>query len=269
MRKESERYLESNIFEGIVSLRAIMYAIDNGISDRKIERILYLKDNAVKRPKEYAWLKHSAERYGFELVLCCIEDVDSFAIGTSHGGIIVFCGERSFPQGDSGTAIELIKKSRFFVMLDGIEDPYNFGYALRSLYSQGADGIVLSERNWMTAAGVVCRSSAGASEMLPMIVSAGEAIFDSFKAEGYKIVCADLRDSVSMYDAELSLPLLLIVGGEKRGISRSVLERSDINIRIDYARDFKASLSAASAATVIGAEIFRQNRDLMRQAGSV
>lgn len=264
MKKESERYLESNIFEGIVSLRAIMYAIDNNISNRRIERIMYLRDNINKRPKEYAWLKHSAERYGFELVLCGCDDIDEFAIGTSHGGIIIFCSERSFCGYDTEMACELIKNGRFFVMLDGIEDPYNFGYALRSLYSQGVDGIVLSKRNWMTAAGVVCRSSAGVSEMLSMVTCDGYEFVDKFKSLGYKIVCADLRDSVSMYEADLKLPLLLIVGGEKRGISRALLEKADVNIRIDYARDFSASLSAASAATVIGAEIFRQNMDSFR-----
>lgn len=260
MKKESERYLESNIFEGIVSLRAIMYGIDNTISNRKIERILYLKDNINKRPKEYAWLKHAAERYGFELVLCDNADIENFAIGTSHGGIIIFCSERSFCNYNDKIASELIKKGHFFVMLDGIEDPYNFGYALRSLYSQGIDGVVMSKRNWMTAAGVVCRSSAGVSEMLPMIIDDEYEALDIFREASYKIVCADLRDSISMYDADLKLPLLLIVGGEKRGISRAILKKADINIRIDYARDFDASLSAASAATIIGAEIFRQNR---------
>ena len=68
-------------------------------------------------------------------------------------------------------------------------------------------------------------------------------------------------DSVPVFDADLSLPLFLVVGGEKRGISRRLLDSSDLNVRIDYARDFTASLSAASAATVAGLdEVFRQNR---------
>ena len=51
----------------------------------------------------------------------------------------------------------------------------------------------------------------------------------------------------------------MIVGGEKRGIRASVLKQADAIVRIDYGRDFPAALSAASAATIIAYEVFRQN----------
>jgi 23S rRNA (guanosine2251-2'-O)-methyltransferase len=112
----------------------------------------------------------------------------------------------------------------------------------------------------MSAAGVVCRASAGASELLPIYIGDAETAVSTMKGKGYRIISADLRDSVSLYDADLSLPLLLVVGGEKRGISSTILETSDLRVRIDYAREFAASLSAASAATVCAYEVFRQNR---------
>ena len=54
-------------------------------------------------------------------------------------------------------------------------------------------------------------------------------------------------------------PLFLVIGGEKRGISSSLLSSADIIVRIDYASNFKGSLSAASSAAIIGFEIMRQN----------
>ena len=53
--------------------------------------------------------------------------------------------------------------------------------------------------------------------------------------------------------------LLLVIGGEKRGISRGLLNSADEIVRIDYARPFRAALSAASAATILGYEVMRQN----------
>ena len=120
--------------------------------------------------------------------------------------------------------------------------------------------MVLGERNWMSAAGVVARASAGASELLPLYLGDTSAAAELFKARGYRVVCADTRTEVMLPDADLSLPLFLIVGGEKRGISRALLERCDLAVRIPYGRDFNASLSAASAATILGYEIRRQNR---------
>jgi len=144
-------------------------------------------------------------------------------------------------------------------MIEGIEDPYNFGYALRSLYAAGADGVILGKRNWMSASGVVCRASAGASELIDVYSDETfESAVDVFKNKGYKVVCADIEDSVPIYEADLTRPILLVIGGEKRGISRSILGKADSIVRIEYGRDFDASLSAASAATVIGFEVLRQ-----------
>ncbi|MBO4216455.1 MAG: RNA methyltransferase, partial [Clostridia bacterium] len=142
--------------------------------------------------------------------------------------------------------------------LDGIEDPYNFGQALRSLYAAGADGVILPARNWMTAAGTVCRASAGASELLPLF-SASDGFFGTFRDAGYRIVTAD-AGGACIYGADLKKPLLLIIGGEKRGISAEVRKYSDLTVTIPYGRSFSASLPACSAATVIAFEIMRQNR---------
>ena len=260
MIKEEKRYAQSGVFEGIVSLRTLFDVIkSNGINDRKINKVIYDKDKVKTDAKEYSWLLHRAEEFSFEIQLSDREEIDEITVGNTHGGIVAICSERNIPVFDD---LSVQKCGDFTVMLDGIEDPYNFGYALRSLYAAGASSVLLRERNWMSAAGVVCRASAGASELLPMFtVSDSESMILSLKSKKYKIVCADLRNSVPLYDSDLKKPLLLIVGGEKRGISRLVLDMSDVNVRIDYGRDFGASLSAASAATVVGFEVYRQNID--------
>ena len=144
-------------------------------------------------------------------------------------------------------------------MIQGIEDPYNFGYAIRSLYACGCDGIILGERNWLSAAGVVCRSSAGASEKIPVFKCEEYDGARTFKEKGYSIVCAEEKTDNILGNCPLPLPILLIVGGEKRGISTPILELADIKVKIKYARKFNASLSAASAATMFAYEISRQN----------
>lgn len=259
MLKENDRVSGGNIFEGIVSVRTLIenmtaHAAGTTDNDRKIKRV-FCDSAKTGKSREYAWIKHRGEELGFEVVMSSADVLDRMTVGNSHGGLAAECGERTIPYLSAGT----VKPGGFYVMLEGIEDPYNFGYALRSLYAAGADGIVLSERNWMTAAGIVCRASAGASELLPLFLG-GDDPARVMKSVGYRIVCADLRDSVPVFDADLSLPVFLVVGGEKRGISRKLLDSSDLNVRIDYARDFSASLSAASAATVVGYEVFRQNR---------
>ena len=184
------------------------------------------------------------------------DEIDRLSVGNTHGGILALCTPRTIPT----LKREDIRPDSFYVYLEGIEDPYNFGYAIRSLYAAGVGGVILPPRNWMSAGGVVARASAGASESLPIFEAEGADAVKLFREAGYNILCAGIRDSVSVFDEQFPYPVLLVVGGEKRGISRTLLDAADRIVRIDYGRDFGGSLSAASAATVLAFEIFRQNR---------
>lgn len=258
MKKEESRFAASTLFEGMTSIRAVLTAMDAGISDRRIEKILVDADKQKSRTKELGWLKHKAEEYGFSIEVVSSAEIDAVTTGNTHGGLLAQCTSRTISLLTDAS----VRPDGFYVMLEGIEDPYNFGYALRSLYACGADGIVLSPRNWMSAAGVVCRSSAGASEMLPLYECDPAESSAYFREHGYRILCAGIRDSVSSFDCNMKKPVYLIVGGEKRGISGALLDTADEIVRIDYGRDFGGSLSAASAASMLGYEVMRQNRAL-------
>lgn len=259
MEKEYEKFRESDLFEGMTSVRAVLKSFDGGISDRRITEILYSADRAATRKKELNYLSKVANQYGFTLTELSDGELNALAIGNSHGGILARCTPRTLPELTSLSA-DSLPQNGFFAMLDGIEDPYNFGYALRSIYAAGVDGIILPHRNWLTAAGVVARASAGASELLPLYMADPAEAAAFFKNIGYRVICADMPNSVSVYDADLTKPIFLIVGGEKRGIRASVLQHADQIVRIEYGRDFGAALSAASASTILAYEIFRQNR---------
>ena len=259
MEKEYNKFNTSNLLEGMTSIRAVIKAFDLGVSDRRIEEVYFDENREKARYKELNYLSKISSQYGFIIKKISEYEINALAIGNSHGGILAKCSSRTIPA-LSSAAPDAFPSDGFFVMLEGIEDPYNFGYSLRSIYATGADGIILTPRNWLTAAGFVARASAGASELLPLYTSDSTTAADFFKKLGYKVVCADKPNSVSIYDADLRKPIFLIVGGEKRGIKASVLEKADEIVRIDYGREFSASLSAASASTVIAYEILRQNR---------
>lgn len=256
MQKEELKFKDSTVFEGMTSIRAILRGIDAGVNDRRITTILFDKAKIRKISKEVGYLKAVSSQYGYSVVDSTDEELDKLTLGNSHGGLIAITEERVLPYLDQNSDI---LPCGFYVMIEGIEDPYNFGYSLRSLYAMGCSGIILTERNWMSAAGVVCRSSAGASEMFKIYRSSPAECIDIFKSRGYTVVCADENTDNILGQCQLKLPLLLIVGGEKRGISRAILDKADVLVKIDYAREFRASLSAASATTMFAYEISRQN----------
>jgi 23S rRNA (guanosine2251-2'-O)-methyltransferase len=205
------------------------------------------------------------------------------ANGKTHGGLMAEVGERRFlsledllklqssdltPAPTGGTSLRETfrlsqrerEKSPFIIMLDGIEDPFNFGQAVRSFYAAGVDGLVVRPRNWMSAAGVVARASAGASELMPTAVADDpRAAADFFKQRGLRIATtARDRRAVSIYNVDLTPPTFLVIGGEKRGMSREFMDSADVLIKIPYRRKFPHSLGTVASASVIAFEMMRQ-----------
>ena len=160
---------------------------------------------------------------------------------------------------DPGDLLDQDSKG-WYVALDGVEDPYNFGGALRALYAAGAAGVFVGPRNWFAASTVVARSSAGASELIASAVV--EDMCDLIEIAAGRnleiVTAAEGPQSISMFEADLTRPMILVVGGERRGISKRLLTSSTKMVRIPYDRVDFPSLGTISASTALGFEIFRQ-----------
>lgn len=246
---------EYTIFEGMTSISALIETITNHQSDRQILDLYFDKDRLYKKHRELAFLKAKSHELNFPIHLVASSDLDALATGNTHGGVIARTTNRTYlPL----TEADLSEKG-FWVLLDGIEDPYNFGYTIRSLYAAGVDGIVLPERNWLSASGTVARSSAGTSEKIPIRICDPERALPLFRECGYRIYAAEIKNATSLFTTDLKKPLVFVIGGEKRGISASVLGLCDANVRIEYGREFRGSLSAAATSAIIAFEVLRQN----------
>jgi 23S rRNA (guanosine2251-2'-O)-methyltransferase len=256
MQKETSKFTETDIMEGMPSISALIKSIEANTTDRKIEIIYVDSSKRSSKRHEIAFINHKARQLSFGVEFVDAELISEMTTGTSHGGIIAVCTPRTIPP----LTNDCIKPSGIYYFLDGVEDPYNFGYAVRSIYAAGGDGIILPLRNWMGVAGVVARSSAGSSELINMFIADPNEAIRLFKSMGYQVICAGIRDSESIFETDLKKPLFVILGGEKRGISRSILDQADKIVRIDYGNDFNGSLSTAAATAVFAFEILRNNK---------
>jgi 23S rRNA (guanosine2251-2'-O)-methyltransferase len=242
---------DQGVLEGLVSIQAALES-----SSREVHKILIRED---KRDRATARVQRLARQKDVPVERVEETVIDAQASGRTHGGIIAHVGPRRFVDLEG----LLLSSSRpLVVMLDGIEDPYNFGAAVRALYAAGADGLVVRPRNWMSAAGVVARSSAGATEWMPTAIA--ETVPDAAdmaRTHGLTIACAAKGRATSIYEADLARPLFCVIGGEKRGITRSFAEQADIRLSIPYGRRFPRSLGTASAVAVLAFEAMRQRTE--------
>lgn len=237
------------ILEGKISVKAAIFS-----PYRKVDEIIVDKQ---KKDRDTAFIIHKAKEHNIPVKLEDREKINLLCTGKTHGGVIALCQQRSFQQLE-----QLIHKDCFIAFVEGVEDPFNFGFVLRSLYAAGVDGIIMPPRNWTSAAATLAKSSAGASEALKMVISENiEESLIALQQKHVKIVCANRDDSaIEMYDYNYQQSICICIGGEKRGLSKSILKISDQNVYIPYQNDFKNALSAASAATILAFEVVRQRK---------
>ena len=185
--------------------------------------------------------------------------IDELAGGRSHGGVIALVGPRRTVSVQS--LLGEVGEGALVVMLDGIEDPFNFGQAVRALYAAGIDGLVV-RRSWETAVGTVTRASAGATELLATATAgSAEDAATACRLAGMRVACAVADPGATeLHQADLRGGLFLLVGGERRGVTRSFIDDADLQLRIGYGRTDAPELGAAMAAAIIGFEALRQRR---------
>lgn len=239
--------MEEYIVEGNISVKAVLLA-----NMRHVSRIIVDKK---KRDKDTAFILHKAKEKHIVIDIKTREEIDEIAQGKTHGGLLALCGERKFQQ-----ISDIVKKEEVFLaFVEGIEDPFNFGYVLRTLYAAGCDGVIIPPRNWTTAAGVVTKSSAGASEYLKLIVADdATALIKEMKQHNIAFICGQRSDAISLYDYTFPQKVCIAIGGEMRGISKLVLQESDQNVYIPYRQDFRNAMTAAASTAIFAFELVRQ-----------
>jgi 23S rRNA (guanosine2251-2'-O)-methyltransferase len=238
------------VVEGHVSIEAVLTA-----GQRHVHRIW------ARRPGDRRLGRMRALARDRDVLIDEVEPelIDELAAGRSHGGVIALVGPRQ-----TRSVRELLAEvgeGSLVVMLDGIEDPFNFAQAVRALYAAGVGGLVV-RRSWETATGVVLRASAGTSELLPTATtgSADEAAAES-RLAGMRVLCAVDDASADEIDAaDLRGGVFLLIGGERRGVTRSFIDDADGLVRIGYGRPDAPALGAAGAAAIIGFAALRQRR---------
>ena len=239
----------SFLLEGWLSVRAALIA-----NSRDVYEILLEKGKTNARLDA---LKKRAKEQSVPVRFLSRDELDDEAEGRTHGGALARVGPRKFKTLDE---LGRGPSAPFLALLDGVEDPYNFGQAVRALHAAGAHGVVLRPRNWTTAAATVGRASAGSTEFMPMaVVDSDEALVEHLRARALQLVCTDLgKKTTSLFDAKLTSPLLVAIGGERRGVSKTLLKNADLTLQIPYGRNFKQSLGTTAATSVVAFEIMRQ-----------
>tara|TARA_B100001093_G_scaffold246409_2_gene235906 strand:+ start:9680 stop:10423 length:744 start_codon:yes stop_codon:yes gene_type:complete len=237
-------------FFGIHAIETILK-----VSPERIREIHLLKG---RRNVRFKTIEDMAVRQNVSLQYSSSKFLDEKVNGR-HQGIIANCVELS-PKNEQFVYSLLKERSEksFFLMLDGVTDPHNLGACLRTAECAGVDALIVPRDNAVGLTPTVRRVSCGAADTVPMaFVTNLSRTLTKLKQEGMWVVGASQDAPASIFNQNLTGPLLLVMGSEGRGLRALTKKNCDFFVQIPTFGEI-SSLNVSVAAGVVLYEVVRQ-----------
>ena len=224
-------------------------------SNRDLEKLLVAKGELQGSAREILQMARDAH--------VVIQEVDKTRldeIAPHHQGMIAYASAYQY-----STVAEMLDAAQekgedpFLVILDGVTDPHNLGAVIRSAECAGAHGVIVPERRSVGLTPAAVKASAGAIEHMKVArVSNLNRTLEELKKIGVWIYALTM-DGKDYQKIDFRGPCALIIGSEGEGISRLVLENSDVQVSLPM-RGHIDSLNASVAAGIVMYRVLEARR---------
>jgi 23S rRNA (guanosine2251-2'-O)-methyltransferase len=200
-----------------------------------------------------------AQELGVPVELAGYDELTDRCRSTEHQGLMAMMPE--YPYATLDDALIPGHHPPFVVVLEGIQDPQNFGAIIRSAEVFGADAIVVGEVGQCDVTPHVARASSGAVNdvqiaRVPDVVEGVRWL----QARGLRVLGASGRADRRIADCSLLAATAIVIGNEGAGLSEAMHAACDQLVCIPQIGKTE-SLNAAVAAGILCYEVQRQRAD--------
>lgn len=185
--------------------------------------------------------------------------LDEMSKTTKHQGIVATVPPKEYV--DLAEMVENSLKTTsnpVLIALDEIEDPHNLGAIIRCVEGLGGQGVIIPKHRAVPLTEGVNKAAAGTLGYVPVArVTNLVQSLEQLKKQGFWVVGTDAKANTLADEVKLDGPLVVVIGGENKGIGRLVKENCDYLVRLPMQGKVN-SLNASVACGIIMYEILRQ-----------
>ena len=239
--------------EIIVGRNSVLEALRAG---RSLNKILVAKGERQGSVRE---IISQARELGLIIQEVDTAKLDQLSAGVRHQGVVAMAAPVAYVEVDDILSIAYEKNEPpFLVLLDELADPHNVGAILRTADASGVHGVLIPKRRSCPLTQTVAKTSAGAVEHVPVArIGNVSQTLKALKKQGLWVVGADMDGTENYYEADLTGPVVIVVGSEGEGMGRLTKEACDFIVKIPM-RGQITSLNASVACSLLLYEVLRQ-----------
>ncbi len=191
-----------------------------------------------------------AEKEGVLVHIVSSQKLDAMVSG-NHQGIVAEIERFEYSSIDEIIRFSKTVERPVILLLDGINDPGNFGAILRSCDAFQVCGVIIKKHGQVMLNSTVAKTSTGAINYVKVaMVSNLSQAMNQLKEEGFWIVSSDGSAKTNYQDLKYDFPVGLIIGSEGEGISPLLIKRSDYVVKIPMSGHVN-SLNASVATGIL------------------
>jgi 23S rRNA (guanosine2251-2'-O)-methyltransferase len=221
-------------------------------AQRPLDKVLIAKGTSGPRIQEIVDLCRDR---GIPVRFESRDALDRMSKGVPHQGVIAFGAAHDYVELN-----DVMEGASLLVILDGVEDPHNLGAIIRTAHAAGANAVVVPERRAAPLTETVDKAAAGALEYLPVVrVTNVSQTIERLKEQKFWIYGLDERGTQLYDQVEFSVPTVIVLGGEGKGLHQGVQKHCDVLVRIPMAGAV-SSLNVSVAAGIVLFEWQRRRR---------
>ena len=221
-------------------------------TDKTIEKIMLEKGAQGTLSRIFA----EARAKGVRVQFVDRRVLDKESVTGKHQGCIAITTDYKYSTVEDIIAAKG-DKGGFIIICDGIEDVHNLGSVIRVAECTGADGVIIPSNKSASVTEAVIRISAGAANHVKVakVPSLNRAV-DELKSAGYWLYALE-ADGQSIYSADLTGNVALVVGGEDSGVKKLTREKCDFVLSLPMCGQVN-SLNASVALGVAAYEVLKK-----------
>jgi 23S rRNA (guanosine2251-2'-O)-methyltransferase len=231
------------------------------------ERVTELWVQAGRRDRRMMALLSMAESSGIVVQPVARDVLDRMAMGARHQGVVVrYVGKENTSGNDLEAVLNTAPEPPIILALDCVQDPHNLGACLRVGDAAGVHAVLAPKHRAVGLTPTVRKVASGAVQCVPFFRVPNLSQTLTWLHEAGLMVMGSVPDAtMSVYEADLRGPLVLVIGGEAKGLRRLTRKHCDRLVRIPMMGQVE-SLNASVAAAVLLYEVRRQ-RGFSRKTG--